>query len=708
MGAKENGVGRLDRSADFEKESKQGSEVESDFDSAQYSLSSHINEYSNKVRRNSRAPKIAKKESSGSYLRPTKISVSRQEQKNQDQKNLQLKSSNNGIKKSQKLNKVASFPINLDIKTSENAVVPLRTSSESCVRSNGKTIEEVKEIDIFDEAPVCDISVGTDDSIADAEENNLDDVKSSAYQKVDELELRIEKLEEELREVAALEISLYSFVPEHGSSAHKVHTPARRLARLYIHACKHWSQDKLATVAKNTVSGLVLIAKSCGNDVPRLTFWLSNTVVIREIICQTYGSFATSSVVMRPLDSSCCAVKSGSGLQKFKNNSEGQQGKMHGFVQIDDWQEPSTFIAALEKLESWIFSRAVESVWWQALTPHMQTPVEDLYNHKSIGKLFGPSLGDPKQRNFSVNLWKSAFHDALSRLCPVRSGGHECGCLPALARLVMEQCVRRLDVAMFNAILRESANEMPTDPILDPIVDSKVLPIPAGSLSFGSGAQLKNAIGSWARWLEELLALNFDNSGKKNVCKDEDRKGDDTGFKCFCLLNELSDLLMLPKDLLLDKAIRTEVCPSIGLTIITRILCNFTPDEFCPEPVPSIILEELNSESLIERRLSEKEQIYNFPRTSSQVAYSPISLPDSIEKLVDAESKSPELQRNSSMVMRRGYTSDEDLDDIDDPLASFVDRTPPVSPAMAGNKILQKQTSVSNLRYNLLREVWCD
>lgn len=52
----------------------------------------------------------------------------------------------------------------------------------------------------------------------------------------------------------------------------------------------------------------------------------------------------------------------------------------------------------------------------------------------------------------------------------------------------------RLDVAMFNAILRESGDEIPTDPVSDPISDSKVLPIPAGKSSFGAGAQLKNAV----------------------------------------------------------------------------------------------------------------------------------------------------------------------------------------------------------------------
>jgi hypothetical protein len=59
---------------------------------------------------------------------------------------------------------------------------------------------------------------------------------------------------------------------------------------------------------------------------------------------------------------------------------------------------------------------------------------------------------------------------------------------------VMEHCVARLDVAMFNAILRESENEIPSDPISDPIIDSRVLPILAGDLSFGSGAQLKNSV----------------------------------------------------------------------------------------------------------------------------------------------------------------------------------------------------------------------
>ena len=30
-----------------------------------------------------------------------------------------------------------------------------------------------------------------------------------------------------------------------------------------------------------------------------------------------------------------------------------------------DWKEPTTFMAALERLEGWIYSKVMESIWWQ-------------------------------------------------------------------------------------------------------------------------------------------------------------------------------------------------------------------------------------------------------------------------------------------------------------------------------------------------------
>lgn len=84
-----------------------------------------------------------------------------------------------------------------------------------------------------------------------------------------EWKIRVEMLEEELREAAATEIGLYTAVAEHASSANKVHTPARRLSRFYINSGKSGSQAKRASAARAAVSGLVLVSKSCGHDVPR-------------------------------------------------------------------------------------------------------------------------------------------------------------------------------------------------------------------------------------------------------------------------------------------------------------------------------------------------------------------------------------------------------------------------------------------------------
>lgn len=79
----------------------------------------------------------------------------------------------------------------------------------------------------------------------------------------------------------------------------------------------------------------------------------------------------------------------------------------------------------------------------QTLMVHMQSTCESKKSKVgSIGKksyVRPPTVGDQKQANYSIEIWKKAFKDACERLCPVRAAGHECGCLPMLARLVSVQ-----------------------------------------------------------------------------------------------------------------------------------------------------------------------------------------------------------------------------------------------------------------------------
>lgn len=698
-------------STDLEKEQKEGNEDVYDTDTTKDSLSSQGDSFTNEDVKVEKASKDPKNKVRANSLESNRGSRERFDRKTNK---LQSKVSGSNQKKSINSNKGPSRVTNKNTSTNTKPVkVPAKVSSESSEGVDEKPVIEVKEIEILDGSSNGAQSVGSEDEIheiVDAEENGESEDGAAMKSKIKEMESRIENLEEELREVAALEVSLYSIVPEHGSSAHKVHTPARRLSRLYIHACKHWTPKRKATIAKNTVSGLILVAKSCGNDVSRLTFWLSNTIVLREIISQAFGNSGQVSPIMRLAGSNGFAKRNDgkSASLKWKGIPNGKSG--NGFMQTgEDWQETGTFTFALERVESWIFSRLVESVWWQALTPYMQSSVGDSCSNKSAGRLLGPALGDHNQGNFSINLWRNAFQDAFQRLCPLRAGGHECGCLPVMARMVMEQCIDRLDVAMFNAILRESALEIPTDPISDPIVDSKVLPIPAGNLSFGSGAQLKNSVGYWSRLLTDMFGIDAEDCSEEypENSENDERRGGPGEQKSFALLNDLSDLLMLPKDMLMDRQVSQEVCPSISLSLIIRVLCNFTPDEFCPDAVPGAVLEALNGETIVERRMS-AESIRSFPYSAAPVVYMPPASVNVAEKVAEAGGKC-HLTRNVSAVQRRGYTSDEELEELDSPLSSIIDKVPS-SPTVAtngnGNHKEQGSRTTTNARYQLLREVW--
>lgn len=69
-----------------------------------------------------------------------------------------------------------------------------------------------------------------------------------------------------------------------------------------------------------------------------------------------------------------------------------------------------------------------------------------------------------------------------------------------------------------------------------------------------------NQIGNWSRWLTDIFGIDDEESmDDVNEHDDDDDDRQDTSLKSFHLLNALSDLMMLPKDLLLSKSVRKEV-----------------------------------------------------------------------------------------------------------------------------------------------------
>ncbi|KAI4375376.1 hypothetical protein MLD38_013255 [Melastoma candidum] len=510
--------------------------------------------------------------------------------------------------------------------------------------------------------------------------------------KVQQLEKKIQELEGELSEAATMEAALFSVSAEHGGSVSKVHTPARRLSRFYRHTCGRLSNSSRTNTARSIISGLIFVSRASGSDVPRLTYWLTNSVMLRAIISQTI------------LKGKASYLKSQSFHSK---NGDKTYGK------TSDEEVTYEFLSGLEKVEGWIFSRIVESLWWQSLTPHMQTTVA-----KSVGMRASPGSAKSNRKvthteeldqvDISMEIWKRAFKDACGRLCPVRGGGHECGCLPVLAKLVMEQLVVRLDVAMFNAILRESSDEIPTDPLSDPISDPSVLPIPPGKCSFRTGALLKNAIGNWSRWLTDLFGLEEEESELHEdgeYLNIVDRP--DISIKLFRLLNALSDLMMLPKDMLLDKAIRKEVCPLFCDSLIKRVLYNFLPDEFCPDPVPDSLMDSFESETWSDEG---EESVTHHPMKAPSTLYHPPSATSITVITGDTGGKS-ELRRSRSSLIDKAHNSDDELDELNSPWSSILSSgsfSPTVSaskPAclLSANNHWGDQHAV---RYELVRDIW--
>jgi hypothetical protein len=107
----------------------------------------------------------------------------------------------------------------------------------------------------------------------------------------------------------------------------------------------------------------------------------------------------------------------------------------------------------------------------------------------------------------------------------------------------------------------------------------------------------------------------------------------------------------------------------------------------------------------VERRLL-GDDARNFPYTAAPVVYTPPSSSD----VAVAGTKS-QLSRNASAVQRKGYTSDEELEELDSPLTTIIEKLPSSPNIMAngnGNGKHKEHAGdlVANARYELLREVW--
>jgi len=116
----------------------------------------------------------------------------------------------------------------------------------------------------------------------------------------------------------------------------------------------------------------------------------------------------------------------------------------------------------------------------------------------------------------------------------------------------------------------------------------------------------------------------------------------------------------------------------------------------------NLTVDYLKFQSFVEKLVA--DSAVSFPYAAAAVVYFPPSPEQVFEKVAEAKGK-PRHERSASMEQL--CTSDEELDDLDFPLKSCVERSSSSAPLNGELDLKFKdQASFGNARYQLLREVW--
>ncbi|KAJ4850714.1 hypothetical protein Tsubulata_004187 [Turnera subulata] len=112
------------------------------------------------------------------------------------------------------------------------------------------------------------------------------------------------------------------------------------------------------------INSLIFTISSCAHVLPlfsnhRLTFWLSNSIVLRAIISPVDKPELT-------ISNGSSKEKNGGGMTNSAKSSPLRWKEMSpGGKDTSDWNDPRAFVSALEKVEAWIFSQTIQSICCQ-------------------------------------------------------------------------------------------------------------------------------------------------------------------------------------------------------------------------------------------------------------------------------------------------------------------------------------------------------
>ncbi|KAL4430809.1 hypothetical protein ABPG75_006065 [Micractinium tetrahymenae] len=552
--------------------------------------------------------------------------------------------------------------------------------------------------------------------------------------------LVVEALLQELRAMAALESAVYLAGGKRAFSgdSHRLHTPARRLARTIISL---GPQEGLA-FGLQAVRAIEATAGAASGDLHRLTFWWSNVLQLRWMfwaLCHGQVDVLAGAGRSASLDG---VARRGSDQFSPRTSLVAAAAARSG----QDWMQ--VLVPQLRELEAWLFGEMLRHLWWRVLlqsvttlklpassapsgagtpaagaylraarsAPHLQPQLQrdgSGVEQASPAALQGTPRSFESPEEEAVQRWVQGLRVVEAVLKePGRPAPAPRQHLSLLHRQLVVALLRRLDTLLFRKLLAEDGDASPRQPLRLPsmsgrsafdrtadadevlglggaeaaaagLLEPAVLPFQRGPLTFGTGVHLKMAVSCLAGWAADCGV-------KEAHLPQAARSTDMSDYRLFPCLRATADLLMMPKEVLTDREMRREVVPGLPLHRICQLLQRFEPDDCAPDPLLPGLLEALQSES---------------PRSDGGSTPSPTAKAEE-EYLAPQEVALLADGLIEPLTLEMGEESEDELESLAAAAHGGAEASPAGSAVLLGPPPLAAGEELRASRFALLRDLW--
>eukprot|EP00798_Chlamydomonas_sp_ICE-L_P020771 gene20771-27595_t len=450
-------------------------------------------------------------------------------------------------------------------------------------------------------------------------------------------------LEAELVCTSAMEVCVYLariLAPEApGESSKRAphrlrkYAPARRLARTIT--CLGPANG--LPFGQQALQVLTSLLQPSQADNGTLVFWWSNCVHLRGLLQGTTSQTNHGTLVF------------------WWTNCVHLRGLLQG-TPSSRWAA-ETLVPSLVTLEATaIFERMLNDLWSNFLLP----PAGSSIPKDAKAAASTPTPAAAAAAAAAPPLTKRAHQEAAIKkwfegldMVALQLSGFKSGTANALRQQLMVQCLKRLDALLFHHLLLLPAPPQDVDDLLQeynpdpklwgapnaqlgcsicleynpdpklwgapnapmPQVEDSSLPFTRGLLTFASGMSVKMTVTRLQQWAngEGITAESLTSGSSRTT----EAMVNVSGAVLFPLMRAAADLLMMPKELLTEQAIRRDVCQSLSMRSMIHILENFQVDEYAHDVInPDLLLalkDELAASSPLCPPLSDLSVSYRSP-----------------------------------------------------------------------------------------------